>query len=308
MSQIGGVTGTDLRIVATVTCGQLRPLKFRITVCVYCSCRKLGNGNVPLTVSIQNVENTSAATALGVLGPGPPAKNDVLSVPPPVIGAAALVVTWSVVVERIVCPAIAACRTEFGLFTMPCVMPTMSAGGERNAVATERFCSGNGPKGAPPIGNGSMLLFGMTGPPAACDAVPCARIVVPCGIDARRTTVGNSAGFVVAGTDAQMPGSMCKPSWLPLTITLASEICCKYVRPNMLMSCCSRPRLGIGPEIGSNSIWSLVRFSSRKRSCTWKCGRQMVLKPCPPHVPARSARRPSGFGTCGNGKWTGLSR
>ena len=51
--------------------------------------------------------------------------------------------------------------------------------------------------------------------------VPCARITVPCGIDAIRTTVWGSLGALVFGTWAQIPGSMCRPA--PL---LFSEICC----------------------------------------------------------------------------------
>jgi hypothetical protein len=52
-----------------------------------------------------------------------------LSVPPPTLGAAggggtagAMVLTISTVVFVIVCPAIAAVSTEFGLFTICCVM------------------------------------------------------------------------------------------------------------------------------------------------------------------------------------------
>jgi len=46
-------------------------------------------------------------------------------------------------------------------------------------------------------------------------------MVVPCGIDAMRTTDGDSLGSVVWGTAAQMPGSM----WSPAPV-LDSLICC----------------------------------------------------------------------------------
>jgi hypothetical protein len=37
--------------------------------------------------------------------------------------------------------------------------------------------------------------------------VPCATIVVPCGIDAIRATVTGSFGVVVTGTESHIPGS-----------------------------------------------------------------------------------------------------
>ena len=45
--------------------------------------------------------------------------------------------------------------------------------------------------------NGLMLVFGMCGAPADVVAVPWARIVVPCGIEARRATVGTTLGSLV---------------------------------------------------------------------------------------------------------------
>ena len=68
-------------------------------------------------------------------------------------------------------------------------------------------------------------------------------------------------GSVVAGISTHRPGSMCSPAFRFL-----SEICCRYVRPNMLMSGCSKPRLGICPWMTSNASCSLVRLSSRKWS------------------------------------------
>ncbi len=61
--------------------------------------------------------------------------------------------------------------------------------------------------GLPPM-NGVMSMAAMVGLPATGgSAVPCAVIVVPCGIDAMRATVNGSCGLVVAGTASQMPGS-----------------------------------------------------------------------------------------------------
>ena len=99
----GTITGTFSFSVATVICGQLRPLKLSKTSCEYCSCRKFG---LPFTVSIQKVADTSTDTAFGP--PALPARNAVLLVPPPVTGDAGFVSTCRVAVERMVCPAIAA--------------------------------------------------------------------------------------------------------------------------------------------------------------------------------------------------------
>jgi hypothetical protein len=65
--------------------------------------------------------------------------------------------------------------------------------------------------------------------------------------------------------------------------------------PNRLMSGISRPRLGIGPLIFVKTSVSDVRFSSRNRSwlAGW-CGRQIVLKPWPVHVPGSCASGPRG--------------
>ncbi len=57
-----------------------------------------------------------------------------------------------------------------------------------------------------------MLTVGMVGGPAKDVEVPWATIVVPCGIEAMRASVGPSAGLVVAGTNIQRPGS----TWMPM--------------------------------------------------------------------------------------------
>ena len=138
------------------------------------------------------------------------------------------VLTWSVVVLRMDCPEMAACRMLFGFFTMSWVTP--ERGRDRKVDATERSISvkvcAAGRKspfggGVPPMPKGIRLLSGRVGPPSSTDATPWARIVVPCGMDAILTTVGCSAGSAVWGTAAQIPGSMWRPS--PLE---ESEICC----------------------------------------------------------------------------------
>jgi hypothetical protein len=116
---------------------------------------------------------------------------------------------------------------------------------------------------------------------------------VPCGIEASRAIVAGSCGSVVAGMLIQIPGSMCSPAGAPLTFTLASAICCRYVSPCMKMLPWTRPRFGMFPLMTSTSIRSLVTFSSRKWSDAPVCGRQMVLKPWPLQFPARPASGPS---------------
>ena len=104
------------------------------------------------------------------------------------------------------------------------VMPFIWAGGERNGLGTSSWASGIGlGLFRSPITNGTVLIGGNgVGPPADGVAVPWMRMEVPWGIVPIRTTVGGSAGSVVCGTVAQMPGSMCRPA--PV---LESEICCR---------------------------------------------------------------------------------
>src|ERR1700733_366664 len=64
--------------------------------------------------------------------------------------------------------------------------------------------------GAPPA-VGVILTDGIVGAPRIDTHVPSASIVVPFGIDAIRARVATSAGFVVAGTAIQIPGS----TWMP---------------------------------------------------------------------------------------------
>jgi len=112
-----GVAETGLR-VATVTWGQLRPLKRNSTRCVYCICSN-SEPSSSLTCSIQNVVLTTVASALelpfGVLSP---ASDAILAVPPPASGIEPgdLVsdVRLKIVVLRTVCLARASNKKRFG--------------------------------------------------------------------------------------------------------------------------------------------------------------------------------------------------
>ena len=69
--------------------------------------------------------------------------------------------------------------------------------------------------------NGVMSTAGIVGLPEATDDVPCASIVVPCGIDPMRNTVAPSSGNVVAGTAIHSPGSKWMPTgWLGTVTSL----------------------------------------------------------------------------------------
>src|SRR5580704_364214 len=207
----------DLRSVPIVMCGQLRVLKFSNTVCAYCN----WVGAVwPWSVSSQNVAFTLTATAFGPWAP--PFRKAVFAVPPPGTGASP-VVTCSVVVAVMCWPAIAACRTLLGLLTMAWVTPVRPMPEVRKLVFVVRVCSGKSNSGVGwPMVNGLMLVFGMAGATAEVLAVPWATIVVPCGMEASRATVGTTLGLLVFGTATHRPGSMCRPAF-----RLASEICCR---------------------------------------------------------------------------------
>jgi hypothetical protein len=159
--------------VPTVTCGQLRPLKFNSSVWVYCSCRKSGP---PLALHRLDPENrvTSTDWALGPAA-GAPCKNAVLARPPPTTGVAGSDEICSTTVPLIFCPAIAAMSTEFGLSTIACVIPVISAGGERKLDGFDRSDSENGIFFAVPMTNGVMSTLWICGGPATSVARPCAK-------------------------------------------------------------------------------------------------------------------------------------
>src|SRR5205085_11759440 len=102
-------------------------------------------------------------------------------------------------------PWMAACKTLLGLLTMACVTPVSPAPEVRNWVLLVSVCSSKSislPVPGWPMGKGLMLVLGMVGAAFAVLAVPWARIVVPCGIEASRHTVGSTLGSVVCGTAA----------------------------------------------------------------------------------------------------------
>ena len=110
-----------------------------------------------------------------------------------------------------------------GLLTISCVTPVSPAPEVRKLLGVARVSSGKSNReSAWPIVKGLMLVPGMVGGPALVLAVPWATIVVPCGIEARRATVGASAGSLVCGMASHRPGSMCSPAF-----RFASEICCR---------------------------------------------------------------------------------
>src|SRR5580704_12349929 len=73
-------------------------------------------------------------------------------------------------------------------------MPTRPSGGVRNSDGLERLGSGKVVMSFAgfPITNGVMFISWILGPSGLWNATPCAMTVVPCGIDAMRTTVGTS--------------------------------------------------------------------------------------------------------------------
>ena len=131
-----------LTSVAADTWGQLSPLKFSKTVCVYWSWCSV-EPSAFLIVSIQKMASTCTACAFGP--PAAPCRKAMFVVPPPEEGGMrAVVEIFRVSVETIFFPAIPCASTTFGLFTIACVTWGMSAGGVRNWVGTARFVSGNG--------------------------------------------------------------------------------------------------------------------------------------------------------------------
>jgi hypothetical protein len=92
------------------------------------------------------------------------------------------------------------------LSTIAWATPAISAGGDRKLVGLERSVSGKKIfRVGLPIWNGTVSITSTIGGPAiGASTAPCATMVVPCGIEAMRTTVGDSKAFVVAGTEAQL--------------------------------------------------------------------------------------------------------
>jgi hypothetical protein len=92
-------------------------------------------------------------------------------------------------VDRMVCPCNACRSTLFGSSTIAWVILVKPWPLVRKFVVVAKFCSGNGvAKVGLPIEKGLRLMTGIDGPPLASLATPCARMVVPCGIEASRAT------------------------------------------------------------------------------------------------------------------------
>ncbi len=158
-----------LRSVATVTCGQRRPLKSSWTSWVYCSCRKSGwPGRRPPSRS-RRWRRPRRHWHCRRTVPSRP-RNAVLAVPPPLIGVCLVEISMNVRL-LIVWPWSACCRTLLGFLTIAWVTP-----GEawRKGVGVARLSSVNvwstwlkSPLagGGVPIPKGRMLLSGMCGGP-----------------------------------------------------------------------------------------------------------------------------------------------
>src|SRR5271166_5346357 len=130
-----------------------------------------------------------------------------LSAPPPNNGLAGFVAMEIVVVERIFCEAMWLRSSVFGSSSIfwvmvPAAMKLVKSWGMRAVplLLAVRFAKTLGP-------GGLMVTAGIVGGPLAVDDVPCARKVLPCGIDAIRTSVCPSAGSVVDPTAIHRPGS-----------------------------------------------------------------------------------------------------
>src|SRR5580704_15745116 len=107
-------------------------------------------------------------------------------------------------------PAMALRSTVFGSVSIawvmvPAAMKGVRSCGMRAVPVAVAVWLGNGNRLAPAVG--VMSTDGIVGGPANWVDVPCARIVVPCGIEAIRATSWPSAGSVVGGTQIQSPGS-----------------------------------------------------------------------------------------------------
>ena len=121
--------------------------------------------------------------------------------------------TTIVVVDRIFCTAMAFLSNEFGSSNKACVIvPALIQGvrscGMRAVSWFDRGLTGELDRAPPPTGNGVMSTeCYVRRARLRRDATPCATMVVPCGIEAKRARDMGSWGLVVAGTLSQIPGS-----------------------------------------------------------------------------------------------------
>jgi hypothetical protein len=200
------------------------------------------------TVSIQNVAITWTALAFGpfpgpvpeaVADAGAPCKKAILAVPPPSSGVVGFVETLKTMVLVMVFPMLASRNTVFGSVKMACVMVP-------SAINLLRSCGSRGVLALDavwlakvivslglPIKNGVISTAFMVGGPAmlVVGARAWALMVVPCGMDAIRTSDSPSTGsVVVAGMCIHSPGSKWMPedvpSALPVAVLVTSLIAC----------------------------------------------------------------------------------
>jgi len=172
---------------------------------------------------------------------------------------------------------------------------------------------------------GVMLTGGMMGGPGmlVLGARHWAFIVVPCGMEAMRTSDSLRVGSeVLGGMCIQRPGSKCigtgVPSAFPVSTLVTSLTVCTYDTPLRKMSVClASPRLGILPRGGENESVSVIKFSSRTFSLGVVggggktglgnvvvvggplLGRKIKLKPVPAKVPLKFTKTPNGGATGG---------
>src|SRR5580704_12324481 len=192
---------------------------------------KVGTSMVNSTVSIQKTACLLTASAFGSLAVGLPRRKAMFWVPPPNSGAAGWVAMTITVVDVMVCDAMWLRRNVLGSSSMACVIVPASTNdvrscGMRAVSLSDAIWLGNWTLlFGWPIVNGVMFTAAISGLPSMMDEVPWASIVVPCGIDAMRVTVGPSRGSVVAGMAIQSPGSKWMPTGWRGTVT--SLITCR---------------------------------------------------------------------------------
>src|SRR5579863_596555 len=135
-----GYSARSFSSVATDTCGQLRPLKFKRTRCEYWS----WDPALPCASMKSSIQNTASICAVCAFGlPPTPERNAIFDVPPPDVGGFRSVVEIvSRVMDLIVLLAIPAARTTLGLSTICCVTWGISPGEVRKFVAVPRLVSG----------------------------------------------------------------------------------------------------------------------------------------------------------------------
>ena len=122
---------------------------------------------------------------------------------------------------------------------------------------------------------------------------------MPCGIDAIRTTVGGSFGAVVFGTVAQMPGSR----WMPAESAVGDLL--HVVDAEHLDVLLVEPAVGDRARdlLEHQRLRGQVQLEEPVLHPDGKCGRQIVLNPCPFQVPGRAASGPRGSSMPAKG-WT----